>query len=94
MGNVFIKDPDAVLDFYVDWGNWLDTDNSEEIDTITWTVPSGLTKDSQSNTTTVAAIWLSGGTDEEDYEVVCHIKTNNSPAREDDRTITIQCRER
>ena len=39
----FLKDPEAVLDYTVDWGIWLDTDT---ISTSNWTVPAGITKDS------------------------------------------------
>lgn len=86
----FEKDPDAVLDYVIDWGDeWLET--GDEIKTSTWTVPAGITKDSTSNTPTTTTIWLSGGTDGETYDLVNHIITDDG--REDDRTITIKVRE-
>lgn len=88
MGQTFTKDPDAILDYRIDWSSWLGS--SDTISTSTWTVPSGITKDSDSKTTTVAVIWLSGGTLGDDYELVNHIVT--ADGREDDRTITIQIR--
>ena len=54
------KDPSAVLDYAFDWSNWLGA--SETISSATVTVDAGLTKDSQSNTTTKVTVWLSGGT--------------------------------
>ena len=87
--NRFLKDPDAVLDYQIDWSDWLDSDT---ISTSAWTVPTGLTEDSDSNTTTTATVWLSGGTAGTSYSVINHIVT--AAGREDDRTITIKCRER
>lgn len=87
MPSTFTKDPQSVLDYQIDWSAWLDGDT---ISTSTWTVPSGITKDSDSASTTGVTIWLSGGTDGTDYELTNHIIT--AAGREDDRTITIQVR--
>lgn len=89
MPSSWIKDPGARLDYTVDWEDWLDSDT---IASVTWTVPTGLTKESQSNTTTAATVWLSGGTAGTDYAVVCHIVT--VAGRLDDRTLTIRCDQR
>jgi hypothetical protein len=89
MPQAFEKDPQAVLDYGIDWSDWLGADT---ISASTWTVPSGITKDSDTNTTTTTTIWLSGGTVDTDYELVNHITT--AGAREDDRTITIRVRQR
>jgi hypothetical protein len=91
----YTKDPDAVLDYKLDWndsskGPWLAT--GQTISSSTWTVPSGITKDSDTNDTTTTTITLSGGTAGNDYDLINHITTNDS--KEDDRTIRIQCRER
>jgi len=43
----FLKDPDAVLDYGFDWSDWLA--DGETISTSTWTVETGITKDSDSN---------------------------------------------
>lgn len=57
------KDPDEVLDYEIDWSDFLGDDT---IDTSTWTMPTepdaALIKDSDSHTTTATTIWLSGGT--------------------------------
>ena len=88
----FTKDEQEVLDFKIDWSKWLSS--GDTISSSTWTVPSGITKDSDSisddNTSTV--IWLSGGTDGTDYALLNHIVT--ADGREPERTITIGVRSR
>lgn len=82
----FYKDPDAVKDYVIDWEtNYLETD--DEIATSVWSVPSGITKDSDSNSTGTTTIWLSGGTAGSSYELVNRITTTGG--RTDDRTIVI-----
>ena len=83
----FIKDPDAVLDYEIDWSDWLVTDT---ISASTWTADTGLTVDSDSFTDTATTVWLSGGVVGTSYEVVNHIAT--ASGREDDRTIVIKCK--
>lgn len=85
----FVKDPDATLDYQVDWTLWLKGDtisNSE------WDVPAGLTLEAESNTTTTATAWLSGGTLDQKYEVVNTITTD--AGRIDERTIIIRIKEK
>lgn len=88
----FTKDPDAILDYKIDWSAWLAS--GETITVATWTVASGVTKDSDSITdsNTSCTIWLSGGTVDTDYDLTVHITT--SAARQDDRTITVGVRQR
>ena len=75
--DAFDKDPDDVVDYGFDYVNWLET--GEEISgTPTWTVPSGLTKASQTNTTTTATAFFSGGTVGRTYLVSCKISTTAS----------------
>lgn len=104
--NTFIKDPQAVLDYKFDWkpltngsgdSDWLDTAETITAATITITptvAVTGLIKDSQSltDTSTSVTVWLSSGTDNVDYTVACKIVTN--ALRTDERTITIQVRNR
>ena len=85
----FIKDPQAVLDYRWDWSAWLGADT---IATATITVPTGITKDSQTNTTTAVTAWLSGGTVRTSYAVTCRIVT--AAGRTDERSITIVVAER
>jgi len=84
------KDPDAVLDYGFDWSDWLDTD--ETISASTWTVEDGITQDSESETTSVTTIWLSGGTAGTTYRIVNEIVT--SDGRTENRSMDIQVEER
>jgi len=86
----FRKDPDAVLDYGFDWSDWLF--DGDAIASSEWTVPEGLTKDSQSKSDTVTTVWLSGGSVGADYDITNHIATTDG--REDDRTMTISVRQR
>ena len=87
----FTKDPQAVLDYAIDWTKWLD-EVGDSIETSTWIVPTGLTKVTETNTTKLATVWLSGGTVGENYTVTNRITTVGG--RADDRSITIRVRER
>ena len=82
--SVFTKDPDAVLDYVIDWSAWLGVDT---ISTSTWTVAAGITKVVDTKTTTTATIWLSGGTAGTSYTVADKIVT--AGGRTDERTLTI-----
>lgn len=83
------KDPNAVLDYSIDWTVWL---GSDTISTSAWTVPSGLTKDSDSKTTLITTAWLSGGTAGTDYIVTNRIVT--AAGRTEDRSIAVYVRDR
>lgn len=89
MPQVFTKDPEAILDYVVDWSDWLVGDT---IATSTWVADSGITIDDDDNTTTTATVWLSGGTVGTVYEATNSIVT--AAGREDDRTITVIVLER
>lgn len=84
-GKWIYKDPSAALDYAVDWSDWLDTDT---IASVAWTVPTGLTNDSSSETSTVATIWLSGGTVGNVYTVTCRVTT--AASRVDERSFRIK----
>lgn len=89
MASFFVKDPDSVLDYQENWATWLGTDT---ITTSTWTVPTGITKDSDTNTTTTTTIWLSGGTAEQAYSLVNRIVTTDG--RTSERAIVVYVKER
>lgn len=87
----FSKDPDAVLDYKVDWSAWLP--EGDTIAATEWTADDGIVIDSNTFTDTSATVWLSGGGAEgEVYNVVNHIIT--AFGREEDQTIMIQIRSR
>lgn len=66
------KDPDEILDYQLDWSEELDTDT---ISTSTWIVPTGLTEETDSNSTTTTTVWLSGGTIGQVYTLTNRITT-------------------
>ena len=56
----------------------------------TWEVPSGITKDSQTELVTVTRVVLSGGSDGEDYELVCRMTPTSGTPKE--QTIIVPVR--
>jgi hypothetical protein len=86
-----LKDPDERLDYTEDWDDeYLAV--GETISSVTYTVPSGITNYSTSNTTTTTTIWLSGGTHGQEYLVSTRITT--SAGRIAERSIKIIVRNR
>ncbi|HZT32755.1 MAG TPA: hypothetical protein VFA33_22900 [Bryobacteraceae bacterium] len=86
----FIKDPDAVLDYSVDWSKWLAGD---QIQTSAWSVSdTALQATDESNTLTRTTVWLSGGVAGQPYTVTNRITT--SSGRTDDRSFIIQVQDR
>lgn len=69
----FTKSSNGDLDYTEDWADWL---GSDTILTSTWVVGAGLTGGAESNTTTLATIFLSGGTRGASYVVTNQIDTN------------------
>lgn len=89
INTTLVKDPDSVLDYGFDWSLWL---NGDTISTSAWTVPVGLTKDSDSATTTTTTIWLSGGTPGQLYPITDRVVT--AGGRTDDRSFKLRVQER
>lgn len=80
------KDPNATLDYSFDWGPYL-TPLADTITLVEWVLSTGLTKVSQSNTTTTATVFVSGGVLDEVETLTCRITT--AGGRIDDRTISL-----
>ena len=72
------KDPQATLDYVVDWSAWLEPSSNDILVSVNWIVPVGLTKSSQTNDSTTATIWLSGGALNRVYTVTCRVTTLNN----------------
>lgn len=87
-----IKDPSAKLDYGFDWSEWLA--DGETITTSTWTVPSGITKDTDTKSTTGTIVWLSGGTAGESYRLVNRIVTSAGTPRTEERSMDIRVEQR
>lgn len=81
-----VKDVNAIKDFTLDWSDWL-SEVSDTIATATWTVPSGITKASESNTATTATVFLSGGTVGQSY--IVYVRVTTVGGRTDDQAIEI-----
>ena len=86
----FIKDPDAVLDYSIEWSKWLAGD---QIQTSAWSVSDpALEAADDSNTATRTTVWLSGGVAGQSYTVTNRITT--SGGRTDDRSFVVQVEDR
>jgi len=85
---VLHKDPDDVLDYLWDWTEWL-ANESDTISSSTFTVETGLTKNSSTNTTTTATVWLSGGTAGEEYDVTNRIVTTGGRTKDETRRVVV-----
>lgn len=86
------KDPNAALDYTIDWSDWLGAD---VIAASTWTVASpagGLVSTTPAYTNTAAKTWLSGGTAGQVVRVTNRITT--SLGRIDDRSFNVRLVER
>jgi hypothetical protein len=87
-----LKDPDAVLDYLVDWDDdtedWLGTDT---ISTSEFIAESGITINSHTNTPTTATVWLSGGTTGTKYKITNRITT--AGGRTNDQSFYVKIKE-
>ena len=87
----FVKDPDEVLDYQVDFTPLLET--NETVSTSAYTPDSGLTKVSESFTSAgVCTVFVSGGTNGTTYKVKCEITT--SAGRTYNRTIFVEIKDK
>lgn len=87
---VIDKDPDAVLDYSIDWADWL-ADVSDTISSHSVTV-NGMTKNTSTNTTTKVTAWLQGGAAAQMPSATYQIVT--AGGRTDERTIYFNIKER
>jgi hypothetical protein len=84
------KDPNARLDFAVDWSASLP--DGDSITSSLWLVPDDLATDTPSIDGTTTAVWISGGVAGRTYQVTNRITTEDG--RVDDRTLRIAVTER
>lgn len=82
------QDPNATLDYIIDWTAWL---NGDTISTSNWAMHPDLTATNASNTTTSATVFISGGTAGKTYKVRNRITTANG--RGDDETFDLLIRD-
>jgi len=89
---VILIDPDAVLEYFVEWQRWL-APFADQIDTSAWLIsPDTLTRVQEIKTATRATIWLSGAVAGTVYLVTNRIVTLGG--RTDDRSFKLVGRER
>lgn len=90
---LFDKDPNAVLDYSIDWSTW-PLQTGETISTSTWTAgeTGAPTIGAHSIDGTTTVVWLSGGTVGSTYSVVNRIITNQG--RTEERTLLVRVVER
>lgn len=81
-----VKRSAAVLEYLEDWTDWLES--GDTISSSTWSAQTGITVDSESETTTAATVWLSGGTHLNTYAVKNTITT--AGGRTDTRKLYIR----
>jgi hypothetical protein len=104
MPDSFVKAPAEVLPYKRDWkykdetsraaggaGNgYLDT--GETISTSTWTVPAGITKDSETHADGLTTVWISGGTLDTTYRLVNTIVTSAGRTAQRSIEVSVQTR--
>ena len=90
MPQTFTKDPDATLDYIVDWTDQIAT--NDYIVSAAVSADPGISLHMQTFTSANHTIWLRGGTVNNRYKVRSKIWTQGN--RVDERTITVIVRER
>ena len=65
-----------IISFTLDWDDNVLTDSGQIISTSAWTIPSGITKDSDAKDNSTTTIVMSGGTDNSEYDLVNLITDN------------------
>lgn len=83
-----VKDPDATLDYALDWGEWLP--EGDQISDVTLTV-TGVEVVRHSHNATTVTVWITGGQVGR-ATLTCRVHTVQG--RVDDRTLTLHIRDR
>lgn len=98
------KDKDETLDYSIDWSRALAS--GETIGSVSWSIVNsddekvlfglgqtieGLRNFTQTNTSSVATIFLSSGTNNKEYKLFCLISTNQGRSKE--RAVVVRIRE-
>jgi len=80
VGRFIKKDPSSVLDYTIDWTNWLSGDT---VSSVVYDLENGITTSTAiggvavSNTTTTTTVNIAGGTAGNIYNVKCTMTTTN-----------------
>ncbi len=87
----FEKRPAEVKDYQVDWSRHLlvgGVDVGDTISTSSWAVETGITKNTDTKTSSTTTVWLAGGTEGTHYTVTNTVVT--AQGRTYERSIVIQ----
>jgi len=82
------KDSADKIRYFIDWSEWLGTDT---LTSVVWTIPSGITSDTETNTTTKSYIRLIGGTVGYEYIIKAHAVSSGN--EEKDKSFKLIIRE-
>ena len=82
------KHPDSTKWYWLEWSS--DELQESDIETSTWTVPEGITQETDSMSGYRVGIRISGATLDQDYELVNQIQTSNGETLHE--SILIRCR--
>ena len=87
------KDPDAVLDYFCEWGKWLPLGDSLSVSQWIYSPADPLlVKEQETTVGTRNYVWLSGGTAGTKITVTNHIES--AQGRKDDRSFVLYIRHR
>jgi hypothetical protein len=85
------KDPEAVLDYVIDWSDWLAV--GEVLVDSTWAIEGDAVLGVDQFTDTTATAWVSGGTTT--FRLTNSITTSSVPVpRQDQRTLVIKVKDK
>jgi hypothetical protein len=85
------KDPDSVLDYVIDWSDWLA--EGETLTASDWTMEGDAVAGTDTFTDATATLWVSGGTTT--FRITSAITTDSFPVpRQDQRTLIIKVKVR
>lgn len=89
MASTFTHDPNAILDYYIDWSAWLEANNYDSIVTSAWTSSlAGATLTLDGESLGITHVWVQvPSTQTGRITLTNHITT--AAGRQDDRTITL-----
>lgn len=90
MAQSYIKDPTAVLDYWMDWGAWLVP--GESLLTSTWTTTGTPVLSLPAILGSLTQVWVSGGTRGE--ALTLSNRVTSSEGREDERSLSLLILER
>lgn len=87
----YTQSPDDILDYPINWQYWL-AEVGDTIDDSVWELETGLVKVDESFDDNTTTVWVSGGSDGADYELVNRITTAAGRVRQ--KTITVVFQQR